>query len=153
MVDSIGSARKVFAMLREKNMRQELCSPTVSSDKELILVVEDDRWVRSFLGELLAGFGYRIIEAEDALEALEKFEESAGNIALVLCDMVLPNMNGRELCQKLVDSCRDLKVLFMSGYPVELIRSRGIDTDEITILLKPFKPEELLHAVRSTLTT
>ncbi len=155
---SCGSdAGAVFSILlpRYRNdlreCRKERSAADLSGENELILIVEDDRWARSFLGELLAGFGYRIIEAEDALEALEKFEESDDDIALVLCDIVLPKMNGRELCQKLVDSCRELKVLFMSGYPVEAIRSRGIDTAEITILPKPFKPQELLHAIRSTL--
>jgi len=111
--------------------------------------VEDDRWVRSLLRELLEEYGYGIIEAEDALDAMEKYQCLGDAIDLVLCDLVLPKMSGRELCQRLSDIRPDLKVLFMSGYPRDAITIRGIDLDNISFLSKPFKPEEILQALRS----
>lgn len=123
----------------------------ISGKNEVILVVEDDKWARSFLRELLEGNGYKVIEAEEALAAMEKFRHHGSSIALVLCDMIIPNMSGRELCRELACIRPNLKVLFMSGYPVEAIRARGIITNDVTILSKPFKPEELLYAVRSVL--
>jgi signal transduction histidine kinase len=131
--------------------RKEKTSIALSGEKEIILVVEDDKWSRSFLREFFEGFGYGIIEAGDAVEAKEKFRHHGSNIALVLCDLVIPKMNGRELCRELARTRPDLKVLFMSGYPGDAIRARGIGTDGITILSKPFKPEVLLHVVRSVL--
>lgn len=126
-------------------------SPALSGDNETILLVEDDKWTRSFLREFFEGFGYGIIEAEDATDAMEKFRCYSSSIALVLCDMILPKMSGRELCRELASISPELKVLFMSGYPGDVIRSRGIAIDDITILSKPFKPEQLLQAVRVVL--
>jgi two-component system cell cycle sensor histidine kinase/response regulator CckA len=122
-----------------------------SGKNELILVVEDDRWARAYLGELLEGAGYRTLEAEDGVAALEKFRNHGDAVALVLCDMILPKMNGWALCRELVGSRNDLKVLFMSGYPLYAIRERGIDVDDINILAKPFKPGDLLRAVSELL--
>ena len=113
--------------------------------------MEDDKWARSYFRELLEGNGYKVIEAEDALAAMEKFRHHGSSIALVLCDMIIPKMSGRELCRELACIRPNLKVLFMSGYPDDAIRARGIVTNDITILSKPFKPEELLYAVRSVL--
>jgi len=131
--------------------RKEKTPVPLSGKNEVILVVEDDKWARSFLRELLEGNGYKVIEAEDALAAMEEFRHHGSSIALVLCDMIIPKMSGRELCRELVCISPDLKVLYMSGYPADAIRARGIGTDDVTILSKPFKPEELLFTVRSVL--
>ncbi|MDD2337835.1 MAG: response regulator [Geobacteraceae bacterium] len=131
--------------------RKEKAPIALSAEKEIILVVEDDQWTRSFLRELFEDFGYGIIEAGDSVEAKEKFQHHGSSIALVLCDLILPKMNGRDLCRELARMRHDLKVLFMSGYPGDALKARGISTDDIMILSKPFKPEELLHAVRAVL--
>jgi len=138
-------------MLPDNNLSRELSSPALSGDHELILVVEDDRWVRHFLRELLEVTGYCVIEAQDAMEALEKYRQQGDAIALVLCDLVIPKMSGRELCRELKNARQDLKVLFMSGYPIEVIRERGIAVDDIALLPKPFNPEELLNGIRAVL--
>lgn len=132
-------------------LRKEKTSIALSAEKEIILVVEDDQWTRSFLRELFEDFGYGIIEAGDSEEAKEKFQHHGNSIALVLCDLIIPKMNGRDLCRELAGMRPDLKVLFMSGYPGDALKARGISTDDIMILSKPFKPEELLHAVQSVL--
>lgn len=123
----------------------------LSRRNETILVVEDDKWARSFLRELFEGAGYGIVEAGDAVAAMEKFRYCGAAISLVLCDLVIPHMNGRDLCRELASIRPDVKVLYMSGYPADVIRARGICVDECTVLPKPFKPEELLQAVRSVL--
>lgn len=123
----------------------------LSGENETILVVEDDKWARSFLRELFEGEGYGIVEAGDAVDAMEKFRHHGAAISLVLCDLVIPHMNGRDLCRELANIRPDLKVLYMSGYPGDVISARGIGVDDCTVLPKPFKPEELLQAVRSIL--
>jgi len=85
------------------------------------------------------------------MEALEKYRQQGDAIALVLCDLVIPKMSGRELCRELKNARQDLKVLFMSGYPIEVIRERGIAVDDIALLPKPFNPEELLNGIRAVL--
>lgn len=149
-----GAVFTVFLPLQRKaglEFRRENASRALSGGNETILVVEDDKWARSFLRELFEGVGYGIVEAGDAMDAMEKFRHHGDAISLVLCDMVLPKMSGRELCKELARIRPDLKVLFMSGYPGDVIRSRGIDLDNITLLAKPFKPEDILQAVRSAL--
>ena len=123
----------------------------LSGGSETILVVEDDMWARSFLRELFEGAGYRIVEAGDAAAAMEKFRCHGAAISLVLCDLVIPYQNGRDLCRELAHIRPDVKVLFMSGYPADIIRARGICVDDCTVLPKPFNPEKLLQTVRSVL--
>jgi len=123
----------------------------LSGKNETILVVEDDKWARGFLRELFEGVGYEIVEAGDAVAAMEKFRQHGAAISLVLCDLVIPHMNGRDLCRELATIRPDLKVLYMSGYPADIIMARGICVADCTVLPKPFKPEELLHTVRSVL--
>lgn len=118
---------------------------------KLIMIVEDDLWVRESLSDVLQSFNYRTVLAENAEEALAKIQEFGESIMLVLCDMVLPNMNGRDLSRKLADERNDLKILFMSGYPVELLAVRGIDVAGISVLSKPLLPKELVAAIRSEL--
>ncbi len=149
-----GAVFTIFLPLQRKaghRLRKEKTSHALSGENKTILVVEDDKWARSFLRELFEGVGYGIVEAGDAMDALEKFRHHGDAISLVLCDMVIPKMSGRELCRELARFRPDLKVLFMSGYPGDVIRSRGIDLDDITLLAKPFKPEDILQAVRSVL--
>jgi nitrogen-specific signal transduction histidine kinase/ActR/RegA family two-component response regulator len=122
-----------------------------SGGNETILVVEDDKWARSFLRELFEGAGYGIVEAGDAVAAMEKFRHHGAAISLVLCDLVIPHMNGRDLCREFANIRPDVKVLYMSGYPIDVIRARGICVDECTVLPKPFNPEELLETVRAVL--
>lgn len=123
----------------------------LSGGKETILVVEDDKWARSFLRELFEGAGYGVVDAGDAVAAMEKFRHHGAAISLILCDLVIPHMNGRDLCRELTNIRPDLKVLYMSGYPASAIRDRGICIDDCTVLPKPFNPEELLQAVRTVL--
>ncbi|MRR55078.1 MAG: PAS domain-containing sensor histidine kinase [Deltaproteobacteria bacterium] len=123
----------------------------LSGGNETILIVEDDQWARSFLRELFEGAGYGIVEAGDSASAMEKFRLHGAAISLVLSDLVIPHMNGRDLCLELANIRPDVKVLYMSGYPVDVIRERGIRVDDCTVLPKPFNPVELLHAVRSVL--
>lgn len=126
-------------------------APVLPGENGTLLVVEDDQWARGFLREFFEGAGYGIIEAEDALDAAEKFRKHGAAISLVLCDLVIPHMNGRDLCRELASIRPDLKVLYMSGYPDDVLCARGIDLNDCTVLPKPFKPEELLRRVRTVL--
>lgn len=149
-----GSVFSIYLPL-QREAGLEICKADTagafSGGNETILVIEDDKWARGFLRELFEGADYGIVEAGDAMAAREMFRHHGDAISLVLCDLVIPHMNGRELCRELETIRPDVKVLFMSGYSADVIRARGICVDEFTVLSKPFNPEELLQTVRSVL--
>jgi CheY-like chemotaxis protein len=118
---------------------------------ETVMIVEDDERILKFLVDLLSGTGYKVIEARGGIEALEKYRGHADEVMLLVCDIVIPEKNGRELHRELLKIRPDLKVLFISGYTLDALRKRGIETDDMIFMSKPFKPRELLVTVRNLL--
>ena len=118
---------------------------------ETILLVEDDRQVREVTRSGLEGLGYRVLDAGGGTEALRRFHEHRGPIHLLLTDVVMPGMNGRELAEQLLTVQPKLPVLFMSGYTADVAPLEGVLKDLGTILSKPFTPDQLGYAVRETL--
>ena len=117
---------------------------------ETILVVEDNEAVREFACRVLGQRGYQAIAAASPEEARRRSRELA-DIHLVLSDVVLPNLNGRELCEEL---CRDrpgLKVLYMSGYTGDTVSEHGVLDPGINLVQKPFTAHALLARVREVL--
>jgi PAS domain S-box-containing protein len=117
---------------------------------ESILVVEDDPQVRELMHRTLARLGYTIHEAEDADTALALFQTS-GRIDLVVSDVVLPGMSGRELAERMRQINQDTVVLFMSGYTEDAILRAGISSASVPFLPKPFTARDLAWAVRRLL--
>ena len=117
--------------------------------KETVLVVEDQAEVRKYAVAALKAKGYRAIPAENAGEALLIFERE--RVDLVLTDVVMPNVSGRELADRLEKLQPGIKVLFMSGYTDDVIASRGILDEGARFIQKPFSPEELAGKVREVL--
>jgi two-component system cell cycle sensor histidine kinase/response regulator CckA len=118
---------------------------------ETILLVEDEEEVRPLIAEALRSYGYRVIEASNGAEALELAEREAGGIDLLLSDVVMPGMNGRELSERLLSELPELKVLFTSGYPADTIIRHGIAHATTAYLEKPYVPDELARKVRDVL--
>jgi PAS domain S-box-containing protein len=122
-----------------------------TGNEETILLVEDERAVRSLSRLVLESHGYVVLEAGDGLSALEVAERHSGKIELLVTDLVMPKMGGRDLAKLLARARPDLKVLLTSGYTDEL----AIDSDElavrVTFLQKPFGPIKLLATVREVL--
>jgi signal transduction histidine kinase/CheY-like chemotaxis protein len=118
---------------------------------ETVMIVEDDERIRRFLVDLLSGTGYRVIEARGGIEAQERYRGHADEVMLLICDIVIPEKNGKELHRELMKIRPDLKALFISGYTPDALRKRGIETDDMIIMSKPFKPRELLVTVRNLL--
>jgi len=119
--------------------------------KETILVVEDDPMVRHLVDSVLASFGYRVLLAESGEQAIELFEANSQGIDLVLLDVIMPRMNGSQVCGALRQRAPQLKVLFLTGYTADLIKDRGILVDGIDLILKPAQPDELAQKVREML--
>jgi len=121
--------------------------------KETILLVEDDEQVRLLAHTILSRFGYHVLEAHSAIEAIAIGEQFAGDIDLLLTDVVLPRMGGRELAERVASMRPDTKVLFMSGYTDEAVVQHGILSSAVNFVQKPFMVDSLLGRVREVLDT
>jgi two-component system, cell cycle sensor histidine kinase and response regulator CckA len=118
---------------------------------ETLLLVEDDAMVRMLAVEALRLKGYRVIEASDGREALLAAQQHRTAIDLVITDVVMPRMTGRELAERLTSSSPQMRVLFMSGYPGSLIDQHGLLERGFDLLEKPFTPGTLITRVRQAL--
>ena len=117
---------------------------------ETVLVVEDDPTVRALACTVLADQGYHVLRADGPTEALRISATHNGEIELVLTDVVMPIMNGRELAVKITAARPTTRVLFTTGY-TEVDTLRRGEVDEVQLLEKPFIPVVLLHKVREVL--
>lgn len=119
--------------------------------RETILVVDDDHALRELASSVLAGHGYRILRAETAERALHLCAERDGAIDLVLTDVIMPGMNGKELAEKLYAVYPKLRFLFMSGYTGSAAILHGPLANRAGFLSKPFSAEALCETVRGLL--
>jgi signal transduction histidine kinase len=125
--------------------------PAVLTGSETILLVEDQDEVRRVAHRILTRFGYHVIEARNAGEAFLSCEQHPRAIHLLLTDVVMPLMGGRQLAERLLAIRPDLKVLFMSGYTENAIVHHGILDGGIEYVQKPLVPEALARRVREVL--
>jgi PAS domain S-box-containing protein len=126
-------------------------APGVLDGNETILVVEDTDTVRSLVAGTIASYGYTVLQASHGAEAIEIAAEHAGSIDLLLTDVVMPELNGRELAERLVAEYPGLKVLFTSGYPADAVLRRGIATAQAAFIEKPYPIEQLALKIREVL--
>jgi CheY-like chemotaxis protein len=126
--------------------------PAAGAASGIILLVEDEDALRLLVREVLEAAGYSILEAEDPERALAASRSHVGPIDLVLTDLVMPGLGGRELVERLREGRPGLRALFMSGYTDPAAhQTEGLETGT-TFLPKPFAPTVLLRAVRLALT-
>lgn len=125
---------------------------SASVDKQYtILLVEDQEMVRDLVTEILEDEGFKIITAYNGLNALEVTKEYSEPIDMMLTDVIMPEMNGRELAEKMKVEKSELKILFMSGYTGEEMRNRGVLEPGTNFIQKPFTPDALVDKVREVL--
>jgi len=120
---------------------------------ETVLLVEDEAAVRSLARRVLERHGYRVIEAPNADDALARCREHASEIHLLLTDVVMPGLGGRELAIRVAELRPDVKILYMSGYTDDAVVRHGVLEAEMAYLAKPFTPEGLASKVREVLNT
>ena len=118
---------------------------------ETVLVVEDQQELRTLAAAILRRYGYEVLEAANASEALVHAERHTGRIHLMVTDLVMPGMTGAELAVRLSPLRPDMKIIFMSGYAKNAIVDRGILDSDVPYLPKPFSPEALASKVREAL--
>jgi len=118
---------------------------------ETVLLAEDDAAVLELHRMILEEAGYRVIEAVDGRDALDKFTEHRTEVDILATDVIMPKMNGKSLYDEIRKVRPDMKVLFMSGYTKDIIVKRGIMDDEFSLLTKPVTSHELLKRMREIL--
>jgi PAS domain S-box-containing protein len=119
--------------------------------KEALLVAEDDPALRRVLRRLLEGVGYTVVEAEDGLDAVAKFEAHRDRIRLLLLDVVMPGQNGRQALDQIRALEPAVRAIFLSGHTADLAGQRDIPLGPERLLRKPVEPDDLLRAVRERL--
>jgi two-component system CheB/CheR fusion protein len=118
---------------------------------ETVLLVEDEPLVRRLAATVLEENGYHVLEASGGPEALRLASEHGGFIHLLLTDVVMPRMSGREVADRIASQRPDTKILFMSGHPEDAIAHHGVMDPEFAFLPKPFTPDVLSVKVREVL--
>jgi two-component system, cell cycle sensor histidine kinase and response regulator CckA len=124
---------------------------TSTVGSETILLVEDERAVRNLTKRILQAAGYTVLEAGNGSDALALIESHRGTIDLLLTDVVMPGMNGRELAARIASLRPGIKVLYTSGYTDDAILRHGVLDDTSRFISKPYTPLDLTRRVRSLL--
>jgi hypothetical protein len=149
-----GSAFKVYLPLVEglaKAGPLEKEQVEAPSGTETVLLVEDEASLRAIIRECLEEVGYRVLEAADALAALEVEKQHPEAIQLLITDVVMPGLGGRELAERLTARRPGIRVLYMSGYTDDAVILHGVLTADMPFLEKPFTPGGLARKVREVL--
>ncbi len=126
-------------------------SPVPIGAGEVILVVEDEAAIMKLTERILHSLDYRVITAQTVAAALELAARHGDELTLLITDVIMPEMNGRDLADRLRTQCPQLACLFMSGYTADVIAERGILENDIQFIQKPFSRKDLACAVRKAL--
>jgi CheY-like chemotaxis protein len=117
------------------------------AENRTVLLVEDEAALRKLTRKTLLDAGFTVLEAKDALEAIEIARQTATHIDLLLTDVIMPGMSGRALAEALSPQRPEMRVIYMSGYSDGVIAKHGIVNAELAILRKPFSKDELMRSV------
>ncbi len=149
-----GTTFKIYLPATEAPVASVPAAPppaTVLSGQETVLVVEDEEGVRNFTAFALRRHRYQVLTAADGREALRLARQHPGPLHLLVTDVVIPGMNGRELAERLAMLHPEMRVLYISGYTSDTITRHGLQGGEKHFLQKPFRPQEVARKVREVL--
>jgi signal transduction histidine kinase/CheY-like chemotaxis protein len=149
-----GSTFKIYLPRDQESPASRPCPPSLPclpTGKETILLVEDEESLLEIGEEMLRHLGYRVLPASGPRRALAMLQDSPEDIHLVITDVVMPEMNGKELVDRISALRPGLKFLYMSGYTANAIVHRGILDEGLNFIQKPFSLEEMASKVRAVL--
>ncbi|MES1175873.1 MAG: response regulator [Myxococcales bacterium] len=149
----VGSTFKIYLpTVQEKPVTKVIMpEPELPRGNETILLVEDEVLVRSLVSKFLLSQGYRVLSAARGSDAVQLAAQHGAGIDLLVSDVILPNMNGRQIYEKLAEDRPSLRVLFMSGYTENIIAPHGVLESGFYFVQKPFSLKELARKVRQAL--
>jgi signal transduction histidine kinase/ActR/RegA family two-component response regulator len=151
-----GSVFRIYLPRLDGTNAHPSAAPSVTvqlNGTETVLVVEDQEEVRSFAVKALAVRGYSVLQAAEGADALTVAQRHCGAIDVLLTDVVLPGMNGRELADRIRIARPAIKVIYTSGYSKDLIAYRGVVHDDISYMPKPYTADQLAAKVRQAIGT
>lgn len=149
-----GTSFKIYLPRFDEVVEDQQEDPTetqLSTGGEIVLLVEDEEMVRQMARQILEMNGYQVLEACHGKEALVVSEQHKGHIDLMVTDVVMPQMGGRELAERLAITRPDTKVLYLSGYTDEAIVHHGVLDDDVNFLEKPFTTDAFAQKVHEVL--
>ncbi|HTY21462.1 MAG TPA: ATP-binding protein, partial [Geobacteraceae bacterium] len=148
-----GSAFRIFLpqtdAKKDDDQVESIESPPMGN--ETVLVAEDDLSIREFADSILRKSGYDVIFASDGMEAVEKFKENSEKVDIIIMDMVMPKMSGRDAYQEIRKIRPGIKCIFISGYSPDLLQNRGFLDNGEDVLIKPFHSLDLIRKIRHAL--
>lgn len=130
---------------------EEVEPPLLRGGAETVLIVEDDKSILDIGREILEGLGYTVLTAKAPGHAVRLAEEHGGDIHLLITDVVMPEMNGKELAERIISIRPTLKCLYMSGYTANVIAHHGLLDEDVFFINKPFLMRDLAAKVREVL--
>ncbi len=150
---NLGTTFKIYLprLADDREAQMEVIGEALCGGTETILVVEDEEQILNLVQRMLQNNGYSVLVAGTPNEACALAEQYAGQIDLLLTDVVMPAMGGKDLHEQIKRMRPEIKTLFMSGYTASVVVGRGLVDEGIALLQKPFTLERLLRAVRNLL--
>lgn len=149
-----GTTFRIYLPRQQQTAETETIHPVESlpsTQGETVLVVEDEEALLTLTVRMLENMHYQVLSATDPQEGIAQARQHSGEIALLITDMVMPGMNGRQLAEQLQQEYPTLKVLYMSGYTANVIAHQGILEEGVHFLPKPFSEQDLAQKIRETL--
>jgi signal transduction histidine kinase len=148
-----GTTFKIYLPAQEKAVEEKVheAEPMLRGGAETILVAEDEETLRTLLKGMLTGLGYKVILTPDGEAAVETYSSHRDQIDLVILDMVMPRMGGREAYERIRALGSEVPVIFMTGYSAEIAQSRFVLETGAAFIQKPYGIPELGHKVRQAL--
>jgi CheY-like chemotaxis protein len=149
-----GTTFRIYIPLLETMIaasEEQAATVAPAGGSETILVAEDDPALARLLETVLTGSGYKVISASDGREAVEKFRKAAGEVDLVLLDMVMPNMRGKEAGELIRALDPKVRLLYTSGYTNDIVLTGDLLRENVDFLVKPVHSQELLQKIRELL--
>jgi PAS domain S-box-containing protein len=151
---NLGTTFKIYLprVIEESQMdTEERYVGRMPRGNEVILIAEDDELVQHQMQRILSAIGYTVLTASDGEEALQLHAQHSGQIHLLLTDVIMPGMSGRELADRLIAHDPEFKILYTSGYTGRAIASHGVIDSDMAFISKPFSAEVLANTVRGIL--
>lgn len=148
-----GTTFRIYLPIKGKKSTTEskYSSSEITKGQGTILIAEDNEDVRKSAVEILTESGYKVIEASDGEDAINKFLKNSNDIDLLLLDVVMPKKNGKEVYEAIRLEKPDIKAIFTSGYTYDIAHKKGVLSEGADLIMKPFLPHALIKKINETL--